>query len=352
MKPLRLAVIGGGVIGSKHAELIFNYQGIELVGISDIDETVNVIAQRYQVGFYNKLEELLTVQKPDGVIIAVPNSQHQAVAIICAKYKVHMLIEKPIADSIESAERITEIAESEKVHVLIGHHRRHSSLVKRTKDLISDDSFGRLIGVSMLWALYKPDDYFAVDWKKEKPGGGPLLINLIHELDLLRHLCGEIVEVYAKASSSTRQFEVEDSIVISLEFDSGAVGNIFASDSSPSPWSYESTTNENKYYYPVDENCYYFLGSKQSLSFPKMELWNYESKESSGWQYPIHKSSQVPDELDPLIEQLKHFCDVIKGDALPYVSCEDAKKSLAVVLSVIESIDKRLPVTIGNKFVQ
>ena len=90
------------------------------------------------------------------------------------------------------------------------------------------------------------------------------------------------------------------------------------------------------------------MGSKQSLSFPKMELWNYESKESSGWQYPIQKSSKIPDELDPLVEQLKHFCDVIKGDALPYVSCEDAKKSLAVVLSVIESIDKRLPVTIEN----
>ena len=344
----RLAVIGGGVIGSKHAELISNYQGTELVGISDIDKRVNSIAEQYKVAFYNDLEELLLAQKPDGVIIAVPNSQHQAVARLCAKYKVHMLIEKPIADSIESAEQITEIVESEKVHVLIGHHRRHSSLVKKTKDLINDNDFGKLIGVSMLWALYKPEGYFGVDWKRKKPGGGPLLINLIHELDLLRHLCGEIVEVYAKASSTTRQFEVEDSIVISLEFANGALGNIFASDSSPSPWSYESTTHENKYYYPVDENCYYFLGSKQSLTFPKMELWNYESKESSGWQYPIHKSTKVPEDVDPLVEQLKHFCDVIKGDALPYVSCRDAKKSLTVVLSIIESIEKRLPVNIEN----
>ena len=342
----RLAVIGGGVIGSKHAEIISNYQGTELVGISDIDKRVNSIAEQYKVAFYNDLEELLLAQRPDGVIIAVPNSQHQAVARLCAKYKVHMLIEKPIADSIESAEQITEIVESERVHVLIGHHRRHSSLVKKTKDLINDNDFGKLIGVSMLWALYKPEGYFGVDWKRKKPGGGPLLINLIHELDLLRHLCGEIVEVYAKASSTTRQFEVEDSIVISLEFANGALGNIFASDSSPSPWSYESTTHENKYYYPVDENCYYFLGSKQSLTFPKMELWNYESKESSGWQYPIHKSTKVPEDVDPLVEQLKHFCDVIKGDALPYVSCRDAIKSLAVVLSIIESIEKKLPITI------
>ena len=348
MKSLRLAVIGGGVIGAKHAELISNYRGVDLVGISDIDQSVNSLADQYKVAFYNELEDLLLTQRPDGVIISVPNSQHQTVARICAKHKIHMLIEKPIADSIESADRITEIAESEQVHVLVGHHRRHSSLVKKTKDLIDDNDFGRLIGVSMLWALYKPEDYFEIQWKRKKSGGGPLFINLIHEIDLLRHLCGEIVEVYAKASSETRKFEVEDSMVISVEFASGALGNIFASDSSASPWSYELTTHENKYYYPVDENCYYFLGSKQSLSFPKMELWNYENTESSGWQYPIKKSSNLPDEVDPLVEQLKHFCDVIKGNALPYVSCRDAKKSLAVVLSIIESIEKKLPVTISK----
>ena len=76
-----------------------------------------------------------------------------------------------------------------------------------------------------------------------------------------------------------------------------------------------------------------------------MELWKYRS---SGWQYPIKKSSNLPDEVDPLVEQLKHFCDVIKGNALPYVSCRDAKKSLAVVLSIIESIEKKLPVTISK----
>ena len=79
-----------------------------------------------------------------------------------------------------------------------------------------------------------------------------------------------------------------------------------------------------------------------------MELWNYEDTESNGWQYPINKLPNFPDEVDPLVEQLKHFCDVIKGDALPYVSSRDAKKSLAVVLAMIESIEKRLPITINK----
>ena len=68
----------------------------------------------------------------------------------------------------------------------------------------------------------------------------------------------------------------------------------------------------------------------------------------SGREALIKKLPNFPDEVDPLIEQLKHFCDVIKGDALPYVSSRDAKKSLAVVLAMIESIEKRLPITINK----
>ena len=90
MKSLRLAVIGGGVIGAKHAELISNYRGVDLVGISDIDQSVNSLADQYKVAFYNELEDLLLTQRPDGVIISVPNSQHQTVDRICARHKIHL----------------------------------------------------------------------------------------------------------------------------------------------------------------------------------------------------------------------------------------------------------------------
>ena len=337
MKPIRLAVIGAGLIGAKHTELITKHEDVELVGICDVDNNLDKLARKLKVSFYNQVEDLLESQKPDGVIISTPNDEHESVVEVCAKNKVDMLIEKPIADTISSADRIIKIVDEEHVNVLIGHHRRHSSLIKKTRLLIQNGTLGKLIGVSMLWTLFKPDKYFK-SWY--------VLINLIHELDLLRYLCGEIVEVYAKSSSSIRKFEVEDSLNISVEFANGAVGNIFASDTTPSPWSYEANTHENKHYYPTDENCYYFFGTSGSLGFPKMELWNYTISSKSGWQHPLNISYEIPPETDPLLSQLDHFCDVIKGKQKPITSCLDGKKSLSVVLSVIESIDKKIPVQI------
>ena len=77
-------------------------------------------------------------------------------------------------------------------------------------------ALGKLVAVSMLWALLKPADYFDVEWRRRRPGGGPTLINLIHELDTLRFVCGEIRQVYAQASSEARNLEVEDSLAISI----------------------------------------------------------------------------------------------------------------------------------------
>ena len=144
----------------------------------------------------------------------------------------------------------------------------------------------------MLWALLKPAEYYEVEWRRRRPGGGPTLINLVHELDSLRFICGEVRQVYAQSSSAARQLDVEDSLSISLSFEDGAVGSILAADATPSPWSYEAATHENPYYFPTDENCYYFLGSLGSLAFPRMELWRYDDNDKSGWQHPMTKSTR------------------------------------------------------------
>ena len=94
----------------------------------------------------------------------------------------------------------------------------------------------------------------------------------IHFIDTYRYLFGEIRQVYAVASSAVRKLEVEDSLSITLSFESGTLGSILASDATPSPWSYEATTGENPHYFRADENSYHFLGTAGSLSFPRMEV--------------------------------------------------------------------------------
>jgi len=337
MEQIKLAVIGAGSMGVKHAHLISSHDRCTLAGICDTNPSLRSVADKFGVRFYTSPEELINKENPTGAIIATPNSLHASLAEVCANQKVHMLIEKPVADTIESAGNIVAITRSMGVKVLVGHHRRHSPLVQKVRELIREGSLGKLVGVSIIWALLKPDEYFKTVWRSRKPGGGPLLINLIHELDLVRFLCGEISEVYARKSSAIRGHEVEDSLNISICFESGAFGTSLASDVSPSPWSYELTTGENPLYYHAQESCYHFLGTSASLAFPAMELWRYPDKGLRGWQHNLEKVIYTVEPVDPLTVQLEHFCRVIEGKEEPVPDAEDAARSLIAALAVQKS---------------
>ena len=122
-----------------------------------------------------------------------------------AKHSVHLLIEKPIADTLEQAHRILKVADEAGIRILVGHHRRHNLLINKARSLVQGGAIGKLVAVSVLWTLLKPADYYRVEWRCRRPGGGPTLINLIHEIDSLRFVCGEIRQVYAQASSASAQ---------------------------------------------------------------------------------------------------------------------------------------------------
>lgn len=339
-----LAVVGAGLIGAKHAELVRASDACALVGICDVDPGRRAVAERLRVPYYGTLEELIEQERPSGAIIATPNAAHSAGAATCARRSVHVLIEKPIADTVSEAQRIIRTAEDGGIRVLVGHHRRHSPLAKDARALVQGGSLGTLVGVSVLWALLKPDDYYQVGWRRERPGGGPALINLIHDLDSLRFICGEIREVYARSSSRVRGFEVEDSLSISLCFENGALGTVLVSDATPSPWSYEITAGENPYYFHADESCYHFLGTAASLAFPQMELWRYADEGRRGWHHPMERSRRRVEKTDPLNVQLEHFCRVVRGEEVPVVDARDGARSLAVTLAVLDSARRGCPV--------
>ena len=106
------------------------------------------------------------------------------------KHGVHMLVEKPITDTVAEANALIEAAEAHGVQLLVGHHRRHNRLVQQARDIVQSGRIGDLVGVTAMFSLLKPEDYFQVKWRSQ-PGGGPILINLIHDIDNLRFICGE-----------------------------------------------------------------------------------------------------------------------------------------------------------------
>ncbi len=204
---LRLAIAGAGLIGRAHCERIralSDQERVRLVALADPSPAAEALAREIGVPHYPELEALLAAQRPDGVILATPNAQHVPGALACLAAGVPALIEKPVADTAEAARRLAAAAAASTVPLLVGHHRRHSPILEAAQAMIRSGELGRLVAVSGSATFCKPDSYFdTAPWRRE-PGGGPILINLVHEIDDLRALVGDIAQVQAFASNATR----------------------------------------------------------------------------------------------------------------------------------------------------
>ena len=165
---------------------------------------------------------------------------------------------------------------------------------------------------------------------------------MIHEVHNLRMLCGEIVAVQAIASSAVRGFPVEDTVAISLQFASGALGTFMLSDTAACPRSWEQTSRENQAYPSyADEDCYVIAGTNGSLSVPSMRLKNYPRPEERSWWKPFDTTVVATEREDPLKLQLEHFGAVIRGQAEPLVSARDGLANLRVTEAIIAAAKSR-----------
>ena len=322
----RIAVVGAGLIGQKHIEVVRNLA--QLDAIVDPNPDTKAFADSVGAGWFQDVEEYLATQRPDGAIIATPNQLHlpHAAAFIAAG--VPILVEKPLAESASRAARLVELADSAGVPVLVGHHRRHSPLAKTAKSIIENGELGRLVTVNAQFWLLKPDEYFDVAWRRQD-GAGPVFINLIHDIDLLRHFCGEIVSVQATESSAVRGFEVEDTCVAILEFESGALGTVSITDTAAAPWSWELTAGEDPAYPHTGAACYTIGGTKGSLSVPDLKFWRHPGAQS--WKAQMEVETRTCAPKDPIEEQLLHFVDVIENGAEPLVPGVEGLRNLQVL---------------------
>ena len=281
--------------------------------------------------------------RPDGVVLATPNQLHLENALQCIDAGLPTLIEKPLASDLDSAARIVAAANSANVLVLTGHHRRHNPLIARAKATIDDGDLGRITTVQGTAWLHKPDDYFDADWRTQK-GAGPVYINLIHDIDLLRHLCGEIASVCAMESNDVRGNAVEDSAAILLRFANGALGTFSISDTVVAPWSWELTARENPVYPATSEACYLIGGTHGSLSLPNLALWSNPNKRS--WWEPISATRLIHNFEDPFICQMRQFAAGICGNTALLVTAEDGFRNQKVIEAVKKSAINGIAVTL------
>ena len=335
--PVRLAVIGAGFIGKKHIQTIAAQSGADLVAISDIAPDAADIADQYGVPFHTDVRDMLASVKPDGVVVCTPTVLHLEPTLAALEAGAHVLLEKPIASSLEDARAIVAGAEQADRSVLVGHHRRFNPTLARARDIVSGGDIGSLVLVNGQWSVKKHEGYFSPSWRKER-AAGPVLTNLVHEIDTIRFVCGEIRSISAEVSNTVHGFEKEDSAAVVMTFESGALGAFTISDSAPSPWSWEQATGENPVFPVAGQNTHRFTGSEAALEFPRLTLWRHENS-SASWHDPINHVALDEDHGDPFTSQCEHFIAVVRGDDAPLISADDGTRSLAATLAVFEAAE-------------
>ncbi|MCG8325242.1 MAG: Gfo/Idh/MocA family oxidoreductase, partial [Thiotrichales bacterium] len=284
------------------------------------------------VPWFGSLSEAFAGPAPDGVVLATPTPLHVEQGLECIARRCPTLVEKPLATSSADARRLVEAAEASGVPLLVGHHRRHNPLIQKAFEVIKAGEIGEILAVHANCWFYKPEAYFdEAPWRKLR-GAGPISVNLVHDVDLIRHLCGEVVSVQAQAAPSRRGFENEEVAAAILQFRNGAIGTITVSDRVVSPWSWELTAGENPIYSPTAESCYLIGGSHGSLSIPDTRLWTHKGERN--WSNPISATTLPHDASNPLENQIAHFAAVIAGREQPLVSGQEGLKTLQVIEAI------------------
>lgn len=346
---IKFVVVGPGLIGKKHIALIQANPEAKLISIVAPDHQQNhEIARDEGVPLFHSLSQCEQELEIDAVIISSPNEFHFEQALWCIERNIPVLIEKPVTVSIEEALQLNEVAKSKNAKVLVGHHRAYSTLLAFAQDIIESGRLGRLVSFVGGAQFYKPEKYFQDGAWRANLGGGPILINMIHEVGNMRALIGEIVEVQAMASTEIRQFPVEDTVVMSLRFDNGVLGTFILSDAAASPMSWEQTARENPAYPSYrDVDCYTISGTRGTLGFPTMRLKVFPPESESNWWMPmIEEKFHVKNE-DPLERQLRHFIDLISGRQSAKVSVEDGYKNLLAIKAIQDAIKYGHSIKVG-----
>ena len=339
MSPTRIAVIGAGMIGRKNIDVLLSGRPeYTLAAVADPSPAAIQEAARHGYICHPTIAAMLDDARPDGAIIAVPNQMHVAAALACIERGIAVLVEKPITDSVAEGLRLVEAAERVGVPALAGHHRRHNPIMCQAAEVVAPGKLGRIVAVNSMWLSRKTEDYFDIAWRREA-GGGPVLINAMHDIDCLRMLCGDSVSVRATTANAARDFPVEDTAAAVLTFAFGAIGTLLVSDRAAGPWSWEWGSRENAQRPFEPENCYIIAGTQGSLTVPSLQLRWYDAGRES-WGNPLTQQRLHVALKDAYHEQMRNFAAVIRGTEAPRISGRGGVETLATTLATTLAISE------------
>ncbi|MEP4768662.1 MAG: Gfo/Idh/MocA family oxidoreductase [Roseibium sp.] len=323
---IKLALAGFGLIGKRHAKAIAENPRCELAALIEPEQSK---ATGQSCPVFNALEDIDCAI--DGVILATPTNLHRAQAVHAMERGWHVLIEKPIAGTVEDAEAIARTSTETGRKVLVGHHRRHHPRVQKLREILKSGVLGDVVTLSMMWGVKKPDVYFEGNWRSGEDGS-PIMINAVHDVDLLRFLFGEIEDIKGFGNRGRRSTARTESAACAMRLEGGAMATLTISDMTPAPWGFEMGVNENPNIGATGQDMLFVSGTKGAISFPSLTLWTG----SPDWSVAPQPQNIECAAGIPLDNQLNHFLDIIEHGQAPLIDANDGLQTLSATLALEE----------------
>ena len=313
--PVRLAVIGAGIIAKSFMEAAPAVADLAVTCICDINaKAAAALADAQGISVAADYREVLKDDAIDAVYIALPHHLHAESAVAAAMAGKHILLEKPMANTLDEADRILEACDRAGVKLMLGFTHRFHSELETAKRLIDAGELGRItMALDVMTTGGRIPEWF---WRKEAAGGGVLHVNGAHSFDRLRWLTGsEIVEVFAYADTYNTRKRVEDSIVVALRFENGAMGSVIHN------WVAD---------FPLPFKCDLDLYGMDGAI--RIDTWN-----ALHFSNATHSWTQRRERDDMFVKEIGEFVGAIQQERQPSVSGEDGRRSLACVMAAYES---------------
>jgi len=329
MAAIRVGIIGTGGMGGRHAKGVQDAKDrFQLVAACDVAEAkLQEFGQKWGVArLLADWRQLVASKDVDAVCVLLPHDLHEEVCTAAARAGKHILVEKPIARTLEESDAIIRAAQQAGVVLMVAHNQRYYPANRKIRRLLDDGVLGELFcaRIDHHQSFSPPAD--RAWWRsREAVGGGCVIGSGIHRLDLLRWYLGEAQEVFAFQTDDPRRLEAEVACVATLRFCSGAIAEFFCNWGSLRP---PATTHEGMSLFGR-EGCLYFDGAIRVSSLgrkdfgPDLTVVPHDERCESMWE---------------------HFADCVEKKLTPLTSGPDGRKSLELVLAIYRSAETGKPV--------
>ncbi|GKV66232.1 MULTISPECIES: Gfo/Idh/MocA family protein [unclassified Sporosarcina] len=339
---MNFAIVGCGFIAKKHALAIQNIKDAKLVAVCDrLPELMEPYVKEYGALPYTRLEELLQDESIDVINICTPSGTHAAIAELAAQHDKHIIVEKPIAMTLNETERIIEAAKQNDGKLAVVHPNRFRPVVMKLQEILEQQLLGTISHALCIVNWNRGQDYYdQASWRGTKEHDGGVLMNqAIHNIDLLLSFMGTPIEVFSMEATRLRKIDAEDVSTGIIRFASGALATVQAS-TTVYPKNYEESITI------FGEKGTVKIGGTNALFFETLDIQEMDETVTDDYINEVKNDPWGTPGHEQIIQDMIF---AIQENRQPAVTGEDGRNALDVVLAFYQSAKLNKPVSIQRR---